>query len=102
MDNSILELLTKFLAPSMFGQSQSSKPAQAQNQNSVLSSYPPEAYSQNQQPEQSTGQNQNILALLSSLMGKNGNINILSQLLSKTDTKKEEEKTSSVKDELLL
>ena len=113
MDQSILELLTKFIG------NQNQSPSQNQNpKNPSASSYPPEAFMQSQNTQQSEGQsshfqNNPMFALVSQLLS-GGNVNPLSMITSllgkdnplanlmSISNKKEEEKSSSPKDEILL
>ncbi|MBQ8443888.1 MAG: hypothetical protein IJX25_00855 [Clostridia bacterium] len=109
MDKTLLELLTKFMGSQ--SQNQFSQPAPP---NPSASSYPPEALKQPQNAGQQSQsmQNNNILGMFSQLLsGGNNSIASLLSLLGKDnplasiisgDNKKEEERPSSPKDEILL
>lgn len=98
MDNSILQLLTQLFSQNQTGQQ---PPHSAPNESA--GSYPPEAFfTQNTSTQNQPSHNQimggNMMSILSSLLTKGDNP--LASLLN--TNKKEEEKSSSVKDEILL
>ena len=70
--------------------------------NPVFNNYPSEAYNQaNQQPSQNSNSNENnLLPLIMSLLGKNDISKVFSQTTNKNDDKQKE--ASPPKDEILL
>lgn len=100
MNNNIFNLLKLMNA---FNQPQNN---QTNNQNPSLNNFPNEAYNQNIHPQNNINQfssDNNILPLLMSMLGKNGD---LSKIFTQNTTKKEKEEikkdSSSPKDEILL
>ena len=114
MDNSIFELLK------MFGGSTQPPTSSTQNfQNPAYSSYPKDAYNQNNNLQNSNSETnlntsfsfQNIMPMLMSMMGKNGNVSQIMELLTKPKSQQQENQDCSSsnninatppKDEVLL
>ncbi|MBQ8909336.1 MAG: hypothetical protein IJY90_03525 [Clostridia bacterium] len=111
MDKTILELLSRFM-----GQQNQQTHTPAPQQNPSAANYPPEAFIQETQTQRQpqTAQNNQMFNMLSAIMGGGAGGNplaMISSLMGKDNplasimaasSKKEEERTSSPKDEILL